>query len=108
MKLDKMPDGQMLEGACIAYARAVQADIQLGAEGITIIDEGRIRKHPAVEISNRSWTLVKAFCSEFGFSPVSRLRLSPAGPDPGDEMDELVKMLSKSRNSALPESSLVQ
>src|ERR1700680_3627359 len=36
MGLDCRPDAMMLEGACVNYARAVQADIQLARFGITV------------------------------------------------------------------------
>lgn len=106
MNLSKRPDGPMLEGACIAYERAVKADLILAKEGLIakdmfINDEGeaivlRIKKHPAVEISNRSWLIVKAFSSEFGLSPVSRLRLHTEPDDDAGE-DDLMKLLSQPR-----------
>jgi phage terminase small subunit len=36
MNLDCRPDAQMLEGACVNYSRAVQADLQIEREGITV------------------------------------------------------------------------
>ncbi len=106
MKLSKRPDGPMLEGACVAYSRAVEADLILATEGILvrdifINDAGeaitlKTKKHPAVEISNRSWLIVKAFCSEFGLSPVSRTRLSIT-KEPGGEMEDLIALLSQRR-----------
>lgn len=106
MKLSKRPDNQMLEGACVAYARAVAADLILEKEGLIVkenyIDEAgevhvlKIRKHPAVDISNRSWLIVKAFCCEFGLSPVSRMRLV-VPKDAGEDHDDLVRLLSQPR-----------
>lgn len=108
MKLDRRPDGPMLEGACRAYERAVKADLILDREGLTveekyITDEGeaitlRVKKHPAVDISNRSWLIVRAFCSEFGLSPVSRMRLHP-DEDKDSAEDDLIKLLSQPRAS---------
>jgi P27 family predicted phage terminase small subunit len=105
MGLDKRPDGPMLEGACRAYARAVEADLILDREGLIVTDTRvseagesiTTKKHPAVEISNRSWLIVKAFCSEFGLSPVSRTRLAIA-KKPQDSMKSLMEMLSKPRD----------
>lgn len=115
MGLDKRPDGPMLEGACRAYERAVKADLIVDQEGMIIQDRGmivrrqggaetqtvtlRTRKHPAVEISNRSWTLVRAFCSEFGLSPVSRTRLHPDN-DGSHEEEDLLKLLSMPREKS--------
>lgn len=67
----------MIEGACVAYARAVDADLQAACDGITIREPVyfhgmgkaglfRIKKHPAVTVSNTSWAQVRSFCSEFG------------------------------------------
>ena len=105
MGLDSRPDAMMLEGACVHYARAVQADMVIARSGSTIEEpivnsEGeeigtKIRKHPAVEVSNRAWMLAKAFCSEFGLSPVSRTRLTIEKGNTGEQ--ELWEILSGPR-----------
>jgi P27 family predicted phage terminase small subunit len=112
MKLDKRPDGPMLEGACRAYERAVKADLLLDKEGWTFQDKtvsvtkkadgeeiksvsARTRTHPAIAISHKAWMLVKAFCSEFGLSPVSRTRLSIENAP--DDSDELAALLTQPR-----------
>lgn len=108
MNLDHRPDAMMLEGACVGYARAVQADLQLAKEGITVeesvIDDEskekivlKIRKHPAVEVANAAWRQVRAFCCEFGLSPVSRTRLTIEKPDKNAE--DLLELLSAPRQS---------
>ncbi len=85
MDLDRRPDAEMLEGACVAYQRAVMADEQIKREGITIKTykevEGEMyltscRKHPAITISEAAWRQVAMFCRDFGFSPASRSRLA--------------------------------
>jgi P27 family predicted phage terminase small subunit len=89
MDLDSRCDAEMLEGACVHYARAVKADLQIAREGITVrepvIVNGhahstltRVKKHPAVAVSNASWLIVRSFCSEFGLSPSARMRLQVA------------------------------
>lgn len=88
MELDRQPDAEMLEGACIAYQRAVIADQEIKRDGITIktfkeTDEGEvillsIKTHPAIKVSTEAWRQVKSFCTEFGFSPASRSRLAVA------------------------------
>ena len=106
--MDRRPDGPMLEGACRAYERAVKADLIVDKEGLTFaekfIDEEsgeaiilKIKKHPAVDISNRSWLIVRAFCSEFGLSPVSRMRLSPDKEDDDSADADLMAALSQPR-----------
>jgi P27 family predicted phage terminase small subunit len=89
MDLDSRCDAEMLEGACVHYARAVKADLQIEKEGIIVrepvIVNGhahstltRVKKHPAVAVSNAAWDKVKGFCSEFGLSPSARMRLQVA------------------------------
>ena len=94
----------MLEGACVAYMRAVEADLIL-RQGFTIEEpimdkEGevigmKIKNHPAVAVSNSAWKQLRAFCSEFGLSPVSRTRLTIDKPANGEK--DLMDMLSAPR-----------
>lgn len=105
MKLDYQCDAMVLEGACVNYAHAVQADQIIEKEGpvITIseiVEDGenergepiyravvlKIQKHPAVAVSNAAWLRVRSFCSEMGLSLVSRTRLSTV--EKGDKPEE--------------------
>ena len=108
MKLDRRPDAQMLEGCCVNYARAVQADLIIANEGIMVeefamVGEGdaaepvvmKRKYHPAITVSNAAWRQVRAFCSEFGLSPVSRTRLAIERDD-SPQLD-LMKLLSTPR-----------
>jgi P27 family predicted phage terminase small subunit len=105
MELNSRPDAMMLEGACVNYAKAVQADALVLAGGVTVEEpildsEGqqvgvKIKRNPADVVSNRAWALLKSFCSEFGLSPVSRTRL--AVEKPNDEDQDLMDMLSRPR-----------
>lgn len=100
MNLDKRPDAHMLEGACIAYDRAVEADMILADEGITvkesILDKRgevvvlKIKAHPAVAISRIAWLQMRAFSTEFGLSPVSRARLAIEKRDDGEDLATLL------------------
>ena len=104
MDLDSMPDAQMLEGACVGYERAVKADLILQKDGL-IVEENRVvkgelvvlkrRAHPAVNVSRVAWNQVRAFCSEFGLSPVSRTRLAIEKPEGGDS--DLMTLLTAPR-----------
>jgi P27 family predicted phage terminase small subunit len=107
MSLDRRPDAMMLEGACVNYARAVDADLIVARDGIIIEelmlvgenhDEPVVMKrkyHPAITVSNAAWRQVRAFCGEFGLSPVSRTRLSIEQKDKG--VEDLMSILSKPR-----------
>lgn len=111
MKLDCRPDAMMLEGACVGYARAVQADLIVAKEGPICIVESldsqtknpilKLKTHPAVTISKACWSQVRSFCSEFGLSPVSRTRLALEKPDDGK--DDLMEMLSAPREPKRPQ-----
>lgn len=111
MGIDKRPDAQMLEGACVNYARAVTADLEVEKVGITVIESIvdkesgeviplKVKKNPAVDVSNAAWRQVRAFCSEFGLSPVSRTRLSVERKD--DAGMDLMAILSRSRDPKEP------
>src|SRR5258708_6801053 len=70
MGIDRRPDAIMLEGACVAYARAVQADLLVAKQGLictrTVTDPltgdqfEQLRAHPAIAISRSSWSQAKA------------------------------------------------
>lgn len=88
MDLNRRPDGMMLEGACVAYQQAVQADLRIAKDGPVVKEPHfvknvglceRLKKHPAVAVSRSAWAQVKAFATEFGLSPVSRTRLAIEG-----------------------------
>jgi P27 family predicted phage terminase small subunit len=76
MKISKRPDAIMLEGACVAYGRAVEADERLKREGLVVGELDSPKPHPCCGISQKCWAQVRAFCSEFGLSPSSRTRLA--------------------------------
>lgn len=112
MKIDRVPDMAALIGACDAYAMAVKANAMVEEEGITIqemaLDRNgtpvllKVKKHPAVDVANRSWMVVLGFCREFGFTPAARLKLiSNKEPNTGSA-DELVRMLNAPREKRSP------
>lgn len=94
-----------LEGACVGYQQAVQADLIIEKEGPVCTHYTadpqtggpllKLKAHPAVAISRAAWTQVRAFCSEFGFSPVSRTRLTIEKQDDGEA--DLMKLLGGPR-----------
>jgi len=107
MDLDRRPDRPMLEGACIAYADAVACFQLVEKQGRVIPRRARdaagnwvvvgMVAHPAVRQRNQALLIMRAFCSEFGLSPISRTRLSVEPPD--DEEDDLWKLLSQPRTN---------
>ena len=75
-------DSASLEAACVAYSRAVKADIEIEKSGITYIDSnGNPKKNPACSVSLEAWGQYRHFALEFGLTPCSRsrLKLPPSG-----------------------------
>jgi P27 family predicted phage terminase small subunit len=108
MKIDHRPDDAVLVGACMNYARALQAEALIDSDGLIIeepIVKGRGEKaevvgyrkrtNPAVFVANSAWMRVHKFCSEFGFSPVSRTRIAMGKQDTTEE--DFMKLLSSPR-----------
>jgi len=91
MGLSKHPDAIMLEGACVAYARAVEADEMVRKEGLIVGGLEDPKAHPAIGISEKSWRQVRSFCTEFGLTPSSRTRLAlDKGADQGPSLADLL------------------
>jgi len=112
MNLDHRPDAMMLEGACVNYATAVKAGLEVAKLGEVFhepilsdekdpdTDKFKIigvkqKKNLWVQVRDRSWMLVHRFATEFGLSPVSRARLSIEKKD--DAADELARLLATPR-----------
>jgi P27 family predicted phage terminase small subunit len=106
MNLDCRPDALMLEGCCIAYQTAIEAYETIQKHGPLVAKRvvdpetnklvvSSVRAHPAAAQGTAAWMLLKAFCSEFGLSPVSRTRL--AIEKPADAEDDLLEILSQPR-----------
>jgi len=83
-------DAAVLEGVCVAYARAVAADQILDFEGLTVEDQGKISARPEVVISHNCWLRVKSFATEFGLTPASRGKLAAATGKKDDDLDVLL------------------
>lgn len=103
MQMDYAVDAVVLEGACVNYARAIEAD-EILKDGCEVneplfdkitgaIIAHRIRNHPAVARSALCWKMVHTFASELGLSLVSRQRLSIETADTGQQVDELTHLL---------------
>jgi P27 family predicted phage terminase small subunit len=108
MDLDRRPDAHMLEGACVAYDAAVSSYETILAQGrliakkaldpstnkLVVVD---VKPHPAVRQGNQAWALMRSFCTEFGLSPVSRMRLAVEKEDVGDA--DLLELLGRPRET---------
>jgi P27 family predicted phage terminase small subunit len=101
----------MPEGCCVAYDAAVDAYETIQKQGrffakkaldrktnsLVIVD---VKPHPAVPQTNQSWALMKSFCSEFGLSPVSRIRLAIENQEDGEA--DLLELLGRPREKRTP------
>jgi P27 family predicted phage terminase small subunit len=107
MELDCRPDGPMLEGACVAYSTYVKMHRKIEEQGELVARKERnpatnqlevvdVRPHPALRIRDRALGLLRSFCSEFGLSPVSRVRLSVQPREAGT--DDLMALLTQPRD----------
>jgi P27 family predicted phage terminase small subunit len=111
MDLDRRPDAHMLEGCCVAYDAAVDAYETIQKQGrliakkaldpatnkLVVVD---VKPHPAVRQGNQAWALMRSFCSEFGLSPVSRIRLAIEKQDDGEA--DLLELLGRPREKRIP------
>ena len=84
------------------YSQAVRVGNTIWLSGQIPLDPetnklvvSNVKPHPAVAQGNAAWMLLKAFCSEFGLSPVSRTRLTVEKAV--DSEDELIAILSQPR-----------
>ena len=104
MELDYSADAMILEGLCVNYVRAVEADLLLERDGCdceqAMLDKNtgqitgyRIKNHPAVARSNMCWKAVQAFASDLGLTIVSRQRIS-MGESANDNMIDIMERLS--------------
>ena len=83
------------QGVCIAYDAAIACYETIKTQGrfiaekimnpatnkLVVVD---VKPHPAVRQGNQALALMKAFCSEFELSPVSRTRLAVDNLDDGE------------------------
>jgi P27 family predicted phage terminase small subunit len=114
MNLDCRPDALMLEGACVSYQTFVELYELIETQGKLVAKKERnhqtgqmevvdVRPHPGLHIRDRALVLMKAFCSEFGLSPVSRARLFVERREA--DGDDLMALLAqpRERKTQIPE-----
>jgi P27 family predicted phage terminase small subunit len=111
MDIDRRPDAHMLEGCCVAYDAAIDAYETIQKQGRFIAKKALdpktntmivvdVKPHPAVRQGNQAWALMRSFCSEFGLSPISRMRLVIEKEDVGEA--DLMELLSRPREKRTP------
>jgi P27 family predicted phage terminase small subunit len=73
-------DTPELQGLCMAYSKAVQADRAVREYGVVVKSDFGLRANPAVQMSRAAWAEVRRWGAEFGMSPQARTRVE-AEPD---------------------------
>jgi hypothetical protein len=69
--------------------------MSLSRKPMALAASALVTRPETVAQMNAAWMLLKAFCSEFGLSPVSRTRLAIEKPAAGE--DDLLEILSQPR-----------
>lgn len=85
-------DDATLHGACLNYARALQAGALVKKQGLTIVtDKGFVIQHPAVSIERNSWQAWLRFATQFGLTPSARssIHIKPTEPTTDSTADFL-------------------
>lgn len=85
MGLLTVVDRAALAAYCQAYARGVDAERLLRKKGMSFTTpNGYEQQRPEVAIAMKEWQVVRAFASEFGFTPAARTRISVGKVDEPD------------------------
>ena len=83
-------DYAALVAYCSAYNTMIEADILLQQEGITIETEKGTIAHPATRIKASAADQVRRYQTEFGLTPLARLRVQPVIPESEDDLSKLL------------------
>lgn len=83
-------DYAALVAYCSAYQTMIEADIVIQREGIMMFSEKGTTAHPATRVKAQAMDQVRRYQTEFGLTPLARLRVQPSLPE-GDD-DDLAKM----------------
>jgi P27 family predicted phage terminase small subunit len=92
LQLLAMVDRAALANYCQWWARYVEAEKILSAQGLTILcPSGYMQQRPEVAIAQKAAQLMKAFLVEFGLTPASRSRVSVPEPKQEDEFSKFLR-----------------
>lgn len=70
-------DAAALGCYCAAYARWVQAEIALAENGVMVMTPNKYEvQSPWVGVSNKAMAMMHKFLTEFGLTPVARVRIA--------------------------------
>src|ERR1043165_790054 len=92
-------DDATLHGACLNYARALQAGALIRKQGLTIVtDKGFVIQHPAVSMERNAWAAWLKFATQFGLTPSARssIHIKPPESPPVDPTQDFLFNAKKS------------
>lgn len=69
-------EASALGAYCLAVSHLRKAQAEVFKDGVTIMTEGGLKKHPAMNVVKDCSLLIKAFATEFGMTPSSRSRVN--------------------------------
>lgn len=75
---------------CSAYNTMIEADILLQREGLMLSNERGTVAHPATRIKAQALDQVRRYQTEFGLTPLARLRVQPVDDEELDALDEML------------------
>ena len=78
------------EAMCLHYALARQALEEVEEHGLTIQEEGKTKKNPAMQAFRENMTAYKSLLVEFGLTPSSRSRIVAEVADQEPTLAELL------------------
>jgi P27 family predicted phage terminase small subunit len=88
MGLMTIVDRAGLAAYCQAWARWREAELALKAEGYVIQSRGMRVKNPWLAVADKAILQIRAFSSEFGFTPAARTRIQVPKQANDDDMGE--------------------
>lgn len=88
MGLMTIVDRAGLAAYCQAWARWREAELALKAEGTVIEFRAMLIKNPWLAIADKAMLQLRAFASEFGFTPAARTRIQVPKAANDDDMSE--------------------
>lgn len=83
----------VLEQYCDAYELYLDSVKQIADEGAVILEDGKMKKHPATQVRKEAITDMSTLEKKLGFTPYSRDRIEPASPNKTQEKDPIAEFL---------------
>jgi P27 family predicted phage terminase small subunit len=83
------PDVTALIDMCVVAARVLECERELSTNGLVIAGVNGPAKNPAATILNQYRGALQRYRSDFGLTPVARVRLGDTEPEPPEDDSDL-------------------